>query len=451
AIFHGGTASLRWEYTLPSVPANNYPTIEMAIPSGTSDWSGATKLGVWMYFDLSAPKTGWTIQPVLCHPYPTVRELGNWNAGPGGVPNDTWVYNEWDIPGELDLSNVSHLRFYYHAGDGWESVAESGKVVIYLDDIVVIGTIAEDKTLTILELDGGTNLKIEGLNNHKFVGYIPLIGAYGRWTDIRGWSNPPEDNLVDGGGGFYDHPVVWFGGSNWSDGSAFVGKNILTNNARIVEWQGTWNFTGGASHNFDSKIVSQKILIRDDGLMIVRTEAQVDFNLSASDINNIYVEFGWHMNDYTNAIVVHRADSTTTTIVSTNDVDISGSPGTHHFDGEILDASKGDYICGYGGSTYNVSVALVPKGWDDTGQSYCRCWDTAGTGDITDTIELHYYNPQFFAIPKSVSNGESHTLIYYLLISPRGVTGYEWVPSLKELDDSFIYYSTVKDWLLFDK
>jgi len=139
-IAHGGSASCLWSYTLETVPAGHYPTTEMAVPAGKTDWTGGTQLSVWMYFDLTDTKTYWTIQPNLQHPWPTGDDIGNWDAGLAGVPAATWIEHSWDIDNPAwDLSNVSHLRFYYHAGDGWAGVAKDGKVDIYLDDITVIG------------------------------------------------------------------------------------------------------------------------------------------------------------------------------------------------------------------------------------------------------------------------------------------------------------------------
>ncbi|MCD6385388.1 hypothetical protein J7M23_06380, partial [Candidatus Sumerlaeota bacterium] len=144
-IVHNGRASLRWEYFLPEEPTNNYPVIEMAVPAGKNNWTGATRVGVWMYFDTTGTKTFWTIQPVICHPYPRVTELGSWNSGASGVPPKTWLYHEWHIPKDMNLSNVTHIRFYYHAGDGWAGIAQNRKVIIYLDDVVVLSGAKTEK------------------------------------------------------------------------------------------------------------------------------------------------------------------------------------------------------------------------------------------------------------------------------------------------------------------
>lgn len=94
-----------------------------------------------MLFDLNGAKDGWTIQPNLQHPWPTSDDLGNWNVGSYGIPANTWVWHEWTISGTLDLSTVSHLRFYYHDGDGWAPLAKDNNVDIYLDDISVDVTV----------------------------------------------------------------------------------------------------------------------------------------------------------------------------------------------------------------------------------------------------------------------------------------------------------------------
>ncbi len=445
SIYYDGSYSLRWDYTLPSTPSGNYPTIEMSIPSADSNWTGATKLGVWMYFDLTGTKTYWTIQPVLCHPYPTVTELGNWNAGATGVPNETWIYHEWDISGVSDISDVSHLRFYYHAGDGWESLAKSGTVTIYLDDISVDRPEGSDKTLCITE-PVSECLRFEGAYNAEFVGSVYYVAHYGRWGDIRGWLNSSGTNIVSGGGAFYDHPICWHS-SGWSDGT-YVTHSLVDDFGRMIEWNGEWAYNDG-THNFSTQLVSQKIAILDDDILAVRTEGRLYHNQAASDIRMTYVEFGWGMDRYTTTAIVRRDGESSTNIVSTTPMDMTTAPATHYFDGQILYRSQGDYLCGYGGTTFNVSVALVPLGWDSSGQAYARAWDTNGIIDTTDTIELHYYNPVFAGTNKSVSAGESHTITYYALVSPVGVTGYDWVPSITDLEDAFDQFSFVNDWSLY--
>jgi len=445
-IFKNGLSSVKWEYTLPPTPSGNYPTIEMAIPLTKRNWTGSTKLGVWLYFDLTAPKTFWTIQPVLCHPYPTnITELGNWNAGATGVPNETWIYHEWDISGSLDISNVTHLRLYYHAGDEWASIAKSGKVAIYLDDIKVNRPEVSDKILWITE-PMSQFLKFEGAYNAEFVGSVYYVAHYGRWGDIRGWLNSSGTNIVSGGGAFYNHPICWFS-TGWSDGT-YVSHNIPKSLGREIEWNGEWAFNDG-THNFSSQLISQKVAILDNGILAIRTEGKLLYNQSATDIRMTYVEFGWGMNRYTTTAIVRRDGEGSTNIVSTTPIDMTSAPATHHFDGQILYRSQGDYLCAYGGSTFNVSVALIPLGWDATGQAYARSWDTNGIIDTTDTIELHYYNPQLEFLNKSVSLGESHTITYYALVSPVGVTGYDWVPSITELEELFQQFSFVNSWNLY--
>lgn len=138
-IFHSGKSSLCWEYDLPQNPQGNYPTIEFAIPTKDQNWNGKSKIGIWMYLDSTNPKTFWTIQPVLIlSPSNTRIELGNWNVGEKGIPPNTWVYHEWTLPKKSELSKVTHLRLYYHAGDGWKEVAKSNKITIYFDDISLI-------------------------------------------------------------------------------------------------------------------------------------------------------------------------------------------------------------------------------------------------------------------------------------------------------------------------
>lgn len=139
---YSGNSAIKWRYTFGAATADQYPTMEMAVPSEKQNWSGATSLGVWMYFDLTGTKTDWTIQPNIQHPWPTGDDLGNWNAGGTGVTNNTWTWHEWTIGGTLDISTVSHVRFYYHAGDGWADISKSNNVDIYLDDIAVQGTLA---------------------------------------------------------------------------------------------------------------------------------------------------------------------------------------------------------------------------------------------------------------------------------------------------------------------
>jgi len=128
------SASLRWRYTLPGSVGGDYPEIRMLIPSDRRDWTDASELSVWMYFDFSGTKTGWTLQPaVVASGVDT--PLGNWNSDPAGVPAGVWTEHRWDLSAIGDLSDVSLLRFWYHDGDGWEPLAIAGNVDIYLDDI----------------------------------------------------------------------------------------------------------------------------------------------------------------------------------------------------------------------------------------------------------------------------------------------------------------------------
>jgi hypothetical protein len=138
-VYHSGKASLCWEYELPQNPQGNYPTIDIAIPTVNQNWKGKDKIGIWLYIDAATPKTYWTIQPILVHSVrKIVTELGNWDVGEKGIPPKTWVYHEWTFPSGLDLSQVTNLRLYYHAGDGWKEVAKSNKVTINIDDISLI-------------------------------------------------------------------------------------------------------------------------------------------------------------------------------------------------------------------------------------------------------------------------------------------------------------------------
>lgn len=139
ALTKHGNQSLKWRYELPGTPGGNYPTIEMAVPPNKSNWTGATTLGFWFLFDLTGPKDGWTIQPNLQHPWPTSDDLGNWNVGSFGITQGTWTWHEWPINSGWDISSVSHIRLYYHAGDGWAPLAKSNNVDIYIDDMVVMG------------------------------------------------------------------------------------------------------------------------------------------------------------------------------------------------------------------------------------------------------------------------------------------------------------------------
>lgn len=138
-VYHSGKSSLCWEYTLPQNPQGNYPTIDIAIPTDSQNWKGKDKIGIWFYVDTMSLKTHWTIQPILVHsPRNTVTELGNWDAGEKGIIPKTWTYHEWSFPSGLDLSQVTRLEIYYHAGDDWKAITNSNKVRINIDDISLI-------------------------------------------------------------------------------------------------------------------------------------------------------------------------------------------------------------------------------------------------------------------------------------------------------------------------
>lgn len=431
SVKKSGSASVKWTYTLPGSPGGNYPTIEMAVPAGLRNWTGATSIGVWMYFDIATNKTDWTIQPNLQHPYPTGNDLGNWNVGTPGIAKKTWTYHEWPINSIGDISNLSHLRFYYHDGD-WASVAVSNKVVIYLDEISAMGTLSSSTTYTYLTTQPGydTDFQIFDTTYNEFVGYISPKYNYGRWTDIRGWRDPNDRNLLANGGGFYDHCMVWWTPPDlWSDGTS-VSFAVDTNNGKVIQWHGSW---ANASPSFFSNITSQQITVTSTGLIVVKTDTKVTFNQATNSINGIWVEFGWLMNSFATTAIVHRNGYSGNAIVSMTAEDMSGSPAVHYFDGEVLNSNSGDYIVAYGGTTFNVAAALVPVTWDNSSTSYCRSWDTNGAIDQTDTIELHYYNPTNWYTEQSVTANESHRLVYYLVISALGQTRYDWVPSTSEL------------------
>lgn len=165
AVSHSGSQSLVWEYTLGATAASNWPTIEMQVPSVLSNWTGATGLSAWMYFDLTGTKYNWTLEPAIMHPYPTGDTLGNWNSDPGGVPAATWTNHVWDLSSISSISSVSHLRMNYHAGDGWEALAQPGGVIrIMLDDLEVLGVNLSDEN-NLFDMEGTnpfTNMWIGG-------------------------------------------------------------------------------------------------------------------------------------------------------------------------------------------------------------------------------------------------------------------------------------------------
>ncbi|MFB3895282.1 MAG: hypothetical protein ACE14V_03165 [bacterium] len=290
----------------------------------------------------------------------------------------------------------------------------------------------------IILADGSYSLRIQSLGNDfnitgfadgKFLGYVSPVSNKGRWTDIRGYGNPDTQNILDGGGGFYDHPVLWWGGSSWDDGTCYS-YTIDQSIGKIVSWHGKWR---NASKGFDSEIISQKIAVNTTGMIIVRSDIKITFTQPSNNLNGLWVEFGWHMNDYSTTAIVRRSGYSSTSVVSITPMNMASQPASHYFDGQLLYTANGDYICGYGGTTYNVAVAYVPLGWDNGGTSYCRAWDTNGSIDQTDTMELHYYNPVNWSTYKSVTTGEVHRFSYYLVVSANGQKGYNWVPAISEL------------------
>ncbi|MCX7020192.1 MAG: hypothetical protein NTY46_14630 [Candidatus Sumerlaeota bacterium] len=149
---HSGDFSLKWRYTFPTPVGDIWPVIEMTCGTGLNDWTGATGLGTWMYFDLTGAKTDWTIEPVITNPYPTITGLGNWNSGADGVPNNTWTQHVWSLSGVSPLAPVDHIRWQYHTGDGWQPISKSNNVDIYLDDIFLAGLPPGPPTTTTLVL-----------------------------------------------------------------------------------------------------------------------------------------------------------------------------------------------------------------------------------------------------------------------------------------------------------
>ncbi|MCD6385879.1 hypothetical protein J7M23_08910, partial [Candidatus Sumerlaeota bacterium] len=173
-LCHSGGSSLKWEYFLPPQPLNNYPQIELVVPDDVNLQRSADKLGVWMYFDIKGKKTGWTIQPTIAHPFPTVTELGNWNVGVTGIEGGKWIYHAWDIPEGVNLSAMSHIRFYYHAGDDWQDVAQPGnKITIYLDDITLVRKETSER-----KAEGDEPLSEVVLRNIPWSQFEPLAGNW---------------------------------------------------------------------------------------------------------------------------------------------------------------------------------------------------------------------------------------------------------------------------------
>jgi len=129
-----GYYSERWEYTLPASPSGNYPMFDMKPPH--RDCSGLQSIGIWFYFNLSGSKTGNLVKLELLRSGLSTLDLGYWVAPSGGIAPDTWVYHEWPLPEEAHLDEMTYLRMYYHAGDGWSVLAQDGKIVIYMDNIL---------------------------------------------------------------------------------------------------------------------------------------------------------------------------------------------------------------------------------------------------------------------------------------------------------------------------
>jgi len=132
-VAHDGLYSEKWEYTLPVNPSGNFPMFDMR--PAHRDCSGLQSIGIWFYFGLSGPKTGTLVKLELLRPGLSTLDLGYWTAPSGGIAPNTWIYREWPIPEGADLDEVAYLRMYYHAGDGWGTMAQDGKITIYLDDV----------------------------------------------------------------------------------------------------------------------------------------------------------------------------------------------------------------------------------------------------------------------------------------------------------------------------
>jgi hypothetical protein len=131
-----GNYDLRWSYSLPPSPAGNVPTFDL----GTLDWNltGLKKIGLWCYLDCSGVKTGQVMAMDLIryHSGQPSTSLGYWNAGSQGLPGGQWVWLEWAVPTNQDMTDVDYVRLSYDAGNGWQSIARNGtNVTMYLDDV----------------------------------------------------------------------------------------------------------------------------------------------------------------------------------------------------------------------------------------------------------------------------------------------------------------------------
>ena len=140
SLAHGGDYSEEWEYSLPVSPAGNYPIFDLKPPH--RDCSRLSAVGAWFYFDLTGLKTGNLFMMELLRPELPVMNLGFWIESGEGIPPESWVYHEWEIPEGTDLEEISYIRMLYHAGDGWSSLSKDGTIRILMDDFLF--TFAQD-------------------------------------------------------------------------------------------------------------------------------------------------------------------------------------------------------------------------------------------------------------------------------------------------------------------
>lgn len=230
----------------------------------------------------------------------------------------------------------------------------------------------------------------------KTLVYFSAKYNHGRITDVKSPSG--NANLVantPSSGAFYPKIILWPDNDAWSDGelsklSDFRVTVPKSDGGGYVEWSGVWkDETIGFVNNLTQRIYMVSDYSRNR-MLVIHSLATLKATRDISNIRHLYVEFGWHANDYGGVVAQ--------TITGRKVASLVANSGRHFLDGSMINTSgrisnfNTKILDGY------VTMYLIrAKGFDGSflKKVYVRSWDTFNTldTDITDTMELHLTNP----------------------------------------------------------
>jgi len=151
-----GSQSALFHYDYFDDGSNNWPIVVFAVPPEAQDFSSATELSAWFYFDTIHRVDGWITDPAFVHPDPgnplaaqriTVSKHLAWPAE-YACPNKTWFELHWDISA-AQVSDVTEVDFNINVNlassgtwNNWGIANDTpvdGSIDIYIDNVSIRG------------------------------------------------------------------------------------------------------------------------------------------------------------------------------------------------------------------------------------------------------------------------------------------------------------------------